>query len=316
MEYYMNHFGGVFQNKKDDGLNIYTGSGITVQAFHLNRGTSLFERPDNNSLVNGNHVVTYLVIRGRIEFRLEEERVELLPGNSIIVVMDQNFTAWALEDTDIIAVHNCEEPNVDTTPQELINAVKKVELADDYLRGHNYRVGKYSTLIMQAINPEKATPKFHMAAAYHDVGKVVVDNKILNKDGRLSSEEFEEVKKHPAASFDMLKPYLGSKTANFARWHHEKLDGSGYPDGIMGDDIPLESRVLAVADIFDALTTSRCYRSAFSFDKALDILEEGVKAGKLDSEAFYALKRLVEAMVIVEGVDNVAMSAENIKIKK
>ena len=91
----------------------------------------------------------------------------------------------------------------------------------------------------------------------------------------------------------MLMPFLGEKVASYARWHHEKLDGSGYPDGIAGEAIPLESRVLAVADVFDALTTSRCYRSAFSFEKALSIIKEEVDAGKLDETCYQVLHKLV-----------------------
>ena len=102
----------------------------------------------------------------------------------------------------------------------------------------------------------------------------------------------------------MLKGYLGDNRAKYARWHHEKLDGSGYPDGIKGDEIPLESRIMAVADIFDALTTARCYRKAFSFEDALEIMKGDVEKGKIDGEVFEVLKKLVKEGKLVEGVDN------------
>lgn len=196
------------------------------------------------------------------------------------------------------------KPDFDNTPTELVEAVTKVELKDSYLQGHNYRVGKYSMLMMQIMCPEAANSTYYLSAAYHDVGKVVVPEQILNKTEKLSDEEFEEIKKHPAASYDMLKNYLGGKTANYARWHHEKLDGSGYPDGIKGDQIPLGSRIMAVADIFDALTTARCYRKAFAFEKALEIMQSDVAKGKIDGEVFSVLLRLVREGRIVDGVDN------------
>ena len=102
----------------------------------------------------------------------------------------------------------------------------------------------------------------------------------------------------------MLKRYLGTKVAGFARWHHEKLDGSGYPDGLRGDAIPLESRIMAVADIFDALTTSRCYRKAFSFEEALAIMDQDARSGKIDGEILAVLEKLIRDGKIVDGVDN------------
>lgn len=300
----MNQFANVFSNKKDIGLSLFSGSGVSIQAYHLKKDSSVLERNDTEELVNGNHIITYLVINGIAEFRFDEECVRVEAGGMITTYLDHNFSVWALEDTDMFSIHNCVEPDIDNTPQELVDYIHQVELNDLYLKGHNYRVGKYSTLIMQALDPDKSTMKYHFVAAYHDVGKIDVPPEILNKNGKLSKEEFEEIKKHPLSSFNILKQYLGENAANYARWHHEKLDGSGYPDGLKGEEIPLESRVMAVADIFDALTTSRCYRAAFSFEKALNILKEDVDAGKLDARAYDALVRMIESGVIQEGIDN------------
>jgi len=307
VEYLKKRFSAILASEKDGGENLFAGDGLTVQVFHLNKLTSLMERIDGPQPVE-KHVIVYLVTKGKVEFRMGDELTTVSAGQSIRIRMKRNFSIWAIEDSDLFSIHNCVEPNVDSTPRELVDAVKKVELADAYLSGHNYRVGKYSTLLMQTIAPERSTPTYHMVAAYHDVGKVVVPSGILNKQGKLTAEEFAEIKKHPVASDSMLREIVGNKAAAFARWHHEKLDGSGYPDGLTGDQIPLESRVMAVADIFDALTTSRCYRGAFSFSKALEILESDVNAGKLDRTVFEALKRMVERGVLVEGVDNVLKS--------
>lgn len=306
------NFSVYFEDSKDIGKTLTTGDGLTVEVFHLRKDTTIMNNFENVNLVNGKHILAYLMISGKIEIRYEDKNITVSAGNSIKIDFDKNFSVWALEDSDFFCVHNCDEPDVDNAPASLVKGIKDVELADAYLSGHNYRVGKYSTLIMQAMWPERSTTKYHMAAAYHDVGKICIPSEILNKEGRLTDEEFAAIKKHPAKSYEMLLEYLGEENANFARWHHEKLDGTGYPDGISGDMIPLESRIMAVVDVFDALTTDRCYRSGFSFAKALGIIEQDAQNGKLDMEVYKVLKKMVDNNIIVEGVDNMFKDANTV----
>jgi len=306
------NFSEDFKSLADVGKSIYSGNGLTVEMFHLKKDTSVMNSFDNANLINGNHTVVYLIINGKIEIRIKDKLIVVEEGNSYKLNFDENYTCWALEDTNMFCIHNCVEPEVDNTPLDLVDAVKKVELDDAYLQGHNYRVGKYSTLIMQTMCPERSTTKYHFAAAYHDVGKVGVPAEVLNKEGKLTKEEFELIKMHPAISYEMLLEFLGKENAEYARWHHEKLDGSGHPDGISGDMIPLESRIMAVVDIFDALTTDRCYRSGFSFNKALEILDEDAGAGKIDAEVVSVLKRMINKGIIVEGVDNMYKDVNSI----
>ena len=310
MEYLINRIDPTKDFTKDKAKVIYSDNGMTVDCFYLKKCTSLMESLEEPSDKDvGRKTICYIVERGCLEFWLGEEKITISQGDCITVLPEENFSIWALEDSVLLAIHNRIEPDFDNTPTELVEAVTKVELKDSYLQGHNYRVGKYSMLMMQIMCPEAANSTYYLSAAYHDVGKVVVPEQILNKTEKLSDEEFEEIKKHPAASYDMLKNYLGGKTANYARWHHEKLDGTGYPDGIKGDQIPLGSRIMAVADIFDALTTARCYRKAFTFEKALEIMQSDVAKGKIDGEVFSVLLRLVREGRIVDGVDNqVALS--------
>lgn len=305
MEYFIKPLDSIVHSKRDSAGMIYSGNGITVECFHLKENTSILENNDTPCRGEGEtRTVCYLVVKGCLEFWLGEDKVQLGEHESITVLPDGSFSAWALEESVLFAIHNNIEPDIDNTPQALVDAVNKVERKDHYLSGHNYRVAKYSTLMMQIIKPDNTNTAFHMAAVFHDVGKVIVPERILNKEGRLTDEEFQEIKKHPAESYEMLKGHLGPRVASFARWHHEKLDGSGYPDGIRGDAIPLESRIMAVADIFDALTTSRCYREAFSFDQALAIMEKDVQAGKIDGEVLAVLEKLIRDGKIVDGVDN------------
>lgn len=121
-----------------------------------------------------------------------------------------------------------------------------------------------------------------LASALHDIGKIAIDEKILNKPGRLTPEEFEVIKTHTTIGADML-----SKLDNFcvepllqtaysiARWHHERWDGRGYPDGLKGNEIPIEAQVVALADVYDALTSDRCYKKACPHEQAVEMILNG-----------------------------------------
>ena len=121
-----------------------------------------------------------------------------------------------------------------------------------------------------------------LASALHDIGKIGIDEKILNKPGKLTPEEFEVVKTHSMLGAEMLhqlenfneQPLL--QTAyEIARWHHERWDGRGYPDGLKGDEIPISAQLVALADVYDALTSERCYKKAFSHEKAVQMILNG-----------------------------------------
>lgn len=120
------------------------------------------------------------------------------------------------------------------------------------------------------------------ASALHDIGKIGIDDAILNKPGRLTDEEFEVMKTHAvigARMLDDLDAYKGEKLLKTAwqicRWHHERYDGNGYPDGLKGDDIPISAQVVSVADVYDALTSDRVYKRAFSHEKAMQMILDG-----------------------------------------
>ena len=121
-----------------------------------------------------------------------------------------------------------------------------------------------------------------LASALHDIGKIGIADKILNKPGKLTPEEFEVMKTHSMLGAKMLhdldnfaeQPLL--QTAyEIARWHHERWDGRGYPDGLKGDEIPISAQLVSLADVYDALTSERCYKKAFSHEKAVQMIRNG-----------------------------------------
>ena len=140
-----------------------------------------------------------------------------------------------------------------------------------------------------------------LASALHDIGKIAVDDKILNKPGRLTPEEFEAMKLHTvygAKMLEELQPYYDEpllKTAtDIAHWHHERWDGRGYPDGLVGDAIPLSAQIVSLADVYDALTSERCYKKAYSHDKAVEMIVNG--------ECGVFNPKLVECFVEIQNV--------------
>jgi response regulator RpfG family c-di-GMP phosphodiesterase len=122
------------------------------------------------------------------------------------------------------------------------------------------------------------------AAPMHDLGKIAVEDRILRKPGRYTPKEFDEMKQHSAKGADIVRKVLENvedeallETAvNVAHYHHEKWNGTGYPEGLKGEEIPLEARIMALADVFDALVSKRCYKESYDFDRAFVIIEESL----------------------------------------
>lgn len=159
-----------------------------------------------------------------------------------------------------------------------------IEGRDAYTRGHVERVSMYSVELGKRVgcSPEDLSA-LRMGGIVHDVGKVAVPDHILNKPGKLTGAEMEIVKRHPLAGFDILRPLRTFHSVRpIVRWHHERPNGTGYPDGLSGNQLPLLARIVAVADFFDAVSTDRPYRPAFPPDKCGEIVSEAAEKGDLD----------------------------------
>jgi len=169
-----------------------------------------------------------------------------------------------------------------------------VDAKDRYSRGHLERVAQYCVTIAETLNlSQEDVILLRDAARLHDVGKIGVPDELLMKPAPLEDSEMEIMKKHSEIGESIIKP-VGSlrPLCDIVRHHHEKLDGSGYPDGLKGDQITLLARISAVADIFDALTTDRPYRKRFSFDEALQ--EMRAMKGQIDQEIVESLAATVK----------------------
>ena len=153
-----------------------------------------------------------------------------------------------------------------------------IDAKDNYTNGHSGRVAKYTREIARRFGySQKRQDEIYMMGLLHDVGKIGVPDAVINKPAKLTEEEYAQIKTHPVMGDRILKNIRERpKLAVGARWHHERYDGTGYPDGLSGDIIPEEARIIAVADAYDAMTSRRSYRGILS----QDIVRNEIKTGK------------------------------------
>jgi len=181
--------------------------------------------------------------------------------------------------------------------QSLLGLANALEAKDPYTRGHSERVAALGRRIASSLGlAQSIVDTVGQAGLLHDIGKIGVPEAILQKPGSLSPEEWRIMRAHPVTGAQIVAPFeFFEGAARVIRHHHERWDGSGYPDGLARDDIPLEARIVAVADVFDALTSARSYRPAlpraaaraFLLQEAGHTLDETIVAallGVLDTE--------------------------------
>lgn len=173
----------------------------------------------------------------------------------------------------------------------IVSFANMIELRDDVTGQHVKRTSKYVEIIAKALKDRNIYPgvitddfvrAICKAAPLHDIGKIAITDNILRKPGKLTDEEFEIIKTHPKVGGDMLKEALKLDDADeylyyayeMAMYHHEKWNGTGYPEGIKGNEIPLSARIMAIADVFDAITSKRSYKDKISEERAFEIIEQ------------------------------------------
>jgi putative nucleotidyltransferase with HDIG domain len=208
-------------------------------------------------------------------FHLDEVRARVMQA------LDKRRLKMELEDYR----HNLEQRvqeqarRIEELSLERLQAlVHFLEEKDPYTRGHSVRVANYSTRIAREMGlPKSVVEVITLGAELHDIGKIGVSEQVLHKEGKLSEPEYRHIMEHPVIGARILAPLMRDVPAALAivRSHHERLDGRGFPDGLAGDQIPLEVRVVTIADSFDAMTSVRPYRPALSVQKALQELDEG-----------------------------------------
>jgi putative two-component system response regulator len=176
----------------------------------------------------------------------------------------------------------------------VLSLARSIEAKRPLMDGHSERMANYAEQLGRSLDlPEDDLQELRIACLLHDVGKVAVPDEILLKPGALNAEEAEIVRLHPAIGEDICAPLKSlRRILPVIRHHHERMDGSGYPDGLHGLEIPLMARILQIADIYDALTTDRPYRYALSSEDALETLSKEAGYGWLDASLVWKFSQI------------------------
>ena len=179
----------------------------------------------------------------------------------------------------------------------IFSLANAIEAKDPFTKGHIDRVSSLAVNLGRHIKlSREEISTLEKGGALHDIGKIGVKDSVLLKPGRLTPEEFEEIKKHPETGENICSPLNSLKLVlPIIKHHHERYDGSGYPGELVGEDIPLLARLMAIVDVYDALTSRRAYRSAMTHEQAMRIFRDDVEKVKFDPALFEKFTELIES---------------------
>ncbi|MBF0268700.1 MAG: response regulator [Alphaproteobacteria bacterium] len=204
---------------------------------------------------------------------------------------------------NLLALRASQKKLKDRAAQDLVIRLSRTaEYRDPETGSHIERMARFARLIAARLEfSEDEQERILLAAPMHDIGKIGIPDHILLKPGKLSSDEFAIMKQHPKLGYEILKGSLSplvQVAAEIALAHHEKIDGTGYPNGLAGDAIPISARIVAVADVFDALTSRRPYKEPWSFERARDLMmgERGRHFDPRCVDLFFADVDAIEAI--------------------
>jgi len=208
-------------------------------------------------------------------------------------VLEMQLRGEIYDKTREIKMHNDRIRGLDNSLLEVLGAI--IDAKDRYTSGHSKRVAAYSRLIAKRLGyDEDVQNKVYSMGILHDIGKVGVPNSIINKKGKLTDNEFAKVKTHTTVGAGILsKVTMEPELAEGARWHHERMDGKGYPDGLTEEYIPKLVRIIGTADAYDAMTSNRSYREALPQEVVRREIENGI-GKQFDEEAGRVMLELID----------------------
>jgi putative nucleotidyltransferase with HDIG domain len=268
------------------------GDGVEVLLENIEKGRLFYIYPADNPQVLEFHII----LSGEIVCEQNDEKIVLGAQDYFSakgITEPIHFTA--LTPATLLCVIT--EPtfgSISNDISSLMDIVKQVEVKDRYTYLHSNRVANYSIQIAKKLKLNRTQlENLNTASSLHDIGKIHVPEEILNKSTRLTEEEFEIIKKHPSDGAEMIKGTFYEELAPIIEQHHERLNGSGYPKGLKGDEILLEAKIIAVSDTFDAMTEDRVYRKASNAQEAFDVIKSSI--GTLyDKEVVAAFEKVLK----------------------
>lgn len=236
---------------------------------------------------------TLILLEGELMVYSSGEPYSLKKHDSVMFVdIEESYYAEAVGFAKLMAVTSVANQDV-LEDKAVSDMMTEVEKKDVYTLGHSRRVSLYAKRLALALKPSYDVINLSVAASMHDIGKIETPVEILQKPGRLTEEEMQTIQLHPLSSYNILKGILGEKAAIAAKQHHERLDGSGYPEGLSGDDICMDAKIIAVADVFDAMTCKRIYNEPSPPMSVVKMLEES--SDKYDPVIVAILRKKVES---------------------
>lgn len=247
----------------------------------------------------------FFVLSGELSLLLKDAPCILRAGDSFSLYdIAENISIESLQDATLLYVSN--KPQFDGMADyqgNLNELMRLVNEKDHYTYRHSRNVMSYTVALARKMaTGQRETDELVSASLFHDVGKFFIPDAILNKPGCLTDEEYEIVKQHPLDSARLLEPKFGQRVAEIARSHHERLDGSGYPLHLKGEQISPEGRIIAVADCFDTMTSRRVYtRQPKTFKEAAEELAS--RPDLYDADVCRALTELVAAGELIPAED-------------
>jgi putative nucleotidyltransferase with HDIG domain len=249
------------------------GDGSEIMIQRISKDNLFYLYPSENP----NVMEFVYILQGELICENNGEKLQMGPHDyfSSINLQDPiHFTALS----EVIYLWVITEPTfyqLSESITQLRDVVEEVEKKDRYTIKHSERVSEYAIKIAKKLMlPKERLENLYIASILHDIGKIHTPEEILNKPGRLTDEEYAIIKRHPLDGAEMVKERYYQEVATIIEQHHERLNGTGYPHGLKGDEILLESRIIAVSDTFDAMTEDRTYRKALSVEFALNELKK------------------------------------------
>lgn len=269
---------GFFARRAGDGSMPGMPDGLMLLAKHANLEV-MTQRVDKNATVwlspgtGEDDFEFFFVHEGEIEIDVDGETLSFHAGDSFFAHrIKNNVLMRCTKSALLLYVSTCPVfSNEKYWQDELHGMLRRINEKDHYTRRHSRAVMRYAVRLYEELKdecPGLTLEDYVLGALFHDVGKCNVPGEILRKKDRLTSDEYRVIMHHPVDSGRILEPIYGERIAELARTHHERMDGSGYPCGLRGDEIPFEARILAVADVFDAMTSDRGYNKVKTFEEA------------------------------------------------
>ena len=260
------------------------------------------ERP--NSITPGNSadlMEFYYILEGSIVIDDGDSSVNMHKGDYFYVNNIKETVPFRTL-TDVKMLYITSQPVYNllyTYTDELKSLLDKAEQKDIYTYKHSNRVQDYSVKIARKLGLSgEINYNIALASLFHDIGKCFIPDEILNKPSRLSEDEFNYIKKHSTYSSELLHGKFIEDIAKIVEAHHERLDGTGYPKGLKGNEIRIEAKIIAVADSYDAMTSNRAYRNALTHEAAMDELKNCIDK-YYDKDVVLALEQVLHDEVIL-----------------